>query len=124
MPWRCAFCCPGKYRWEQIRAKAKESHEDFLNRGYFFGGARLEILRDMNFESGRGVWPGSLWEQEDFFPTAHDMESRRKEEILELFGSRIKVVDESGEISPSDNPLLPRWLLLVGKTACDRQESG
>jgi len=124
LPWRCAFDCPNGQPWEQVRARAKESHDIFLNRGCFSDGTRSEILRDLNFESGQGVWPGNIWEQGASFPTARDMESQRKEEILELFGSRIKVADETGEMSPSDKPLLPRWLLLVGKTAYDRQERG
>jgi len=122
LPWRCAFDCPNGQPWEQVRARAKESHDIFLNRGCFSDGTRSEILRDMNFESGQGVWPGNLWEQRGSFPTARDLESHRKEEILELFGPRIEVADETGGMSPSDKPLLPRWLLLVGGTAYDRQE--
>lgn len=114
LPWRCAFDCPNERPWEQVRARAKESHDIFLNRGCFSGDARSEILRDMNFESGQGVWPGNLWEQGGSFPTVRDMKSRCKEEILGLFGSRIEAADDTGEIFLSDMPLLPRWLLLVG----------
>lgn len=124
LPWRCAFDCPNGQPWEQVRARAKESHDIFLNRGFFSDGTRSEILRDLNFESKQGVWPGNLWEQGASYPTVRDMESRRKEEILRLFGSHIEVANETGGISPPDKPLLPRWLLLVGETACDRQESG
>lgn len=124
LPWQCAFCCPGLRPWEQVRARAKESHDIFLNRGYFSSGSRSEILRDINFESGHGVWPGNLWEQGAPFPTVRDMKSRCKEEILGLFGSRIEVTDEIGETYSPDMPLLPRWLLLVGKTKAvyDRRE--
>jgi len=114
LPWRCAFCCPGKCCWEQIRAKAEESHGDFLKLGRFSDGSQSEILRDLNFESGQMTWPGNLWEHDSSFPSSRDMESQCKEEILELFGSRIEVTDEAGSRLPPNTRLLPRWLLLVG----------
>lgn len=115
LPWRCAFDCPNKQPWEKVRARAKESHDGFLKRGYFSGDAKSGILKNLSFENGRGIWPRNLWEQGATFSSARDMESWNKEEIFELFGSRLEVADEVGRFFPSDTLLLPRWLLLVGK---------